>query len=287
MSIGFVSILLASSFASTVWDSDSSAILTPASATNLLPVPIMGFGLYYLTVYADARASYDPDGTIVSYTWDWGDDTPTSSGVQASHTYAQPCTGRQKGYLITLTVVDDFGASASKSGTVRPVQTPGEPPWAKFTHSEYGLIVSTDASTSYDPDGTIVKYIWAWGDETEKSYGVKCSHTYSLAGTYIVRLTVIDNMSLVSWTEQFVYVEPRPAEPIALFTASSSYLTVTVDAGASYDPDGTIVAYEWDWEDGSEWGTGMVATHTYATDYDGRRPGVYLIGLMVTDDTGV
>jgi len=50
--------------------------------------------------------------------------------------------------------------------------------------------------------------------------------------------------------------------PVAAFTVSVDGLTASVDASSSYDPDGTIVSYDWDWGDGST-GTGMTATHTY------------------------
>jgi hypothetical protein len=50
--------------------------------------------------------------------------------------------------------------------------------------------------------------------------------------------------------------------PVAAFTVSVDGLTASVDASSSYDPDGTIVSYDWDWGDGAT-GTGMTASHTY------------------------
>ena len=55
--------------------------------------------------------------------------------------------------------------------------------------------------------------------------------------------------------------------------------TVAFDASASYDPDGAIVSYMWDFGDGAT-GTGMVATHSYATE------GTYIVTLRVTDNDG-
>ena len=52
------------------------------------------------------REPTDPDGTIVSYDWDFGDGSPHGSGVTTSHTYMSPATK-----TVTLTVADDGGAT--------------------------------------------------------------------------------------------------------------------------------------------------------------------------------
>jgi predicted transcriptional regulator len=59
---------------------------------------IMGF------VHFDASGSYDVDGTIASYNWDFGDGT-TATGVSAYHQYST-----MQSYVATLTVTDDKGA---------------------------------------------------------------------------------------------------------------------------------------------------------------------------------
>ena len=66
-----------------------------------------------LMVDTDAVGSQDPDGSITSYDWNWGDGQPHDSGVVASHTYAQAGT-----HTVTLTVTDDDGATASASQVV-------------------------------------------------------------------------------------------------------------------------------------------------------------------------
>ena len=65
------------------------------------------FGSAPLTVTANASCSSDVDGTIVSYTWDWGDGG-ISSGQSRSHTFFEGGD-----YQVRLTVRDDDGASAS------------------------------------------------------------------------------------------------------------------------------------------------------------------------------
>jgi len=53
-----------------------------------------------LSVSFDASGSYDPDGTVTSYRWTFGDGE-SGSGMYATHTYAQPRT-----YTVELTVED-------------------------------------------------------------------------------------------------------------------------------------------------------------------------------------
>ena len=69
--------------------------------------------------------------------------------------------------------------------------------------------------------------------------------------------------------------------PVALFQANPesgvSPLQVGFDANASFDPDGSIISYDWDFGDGTN-GTGVNVNHTYTTI------GTYQAILTVTDD---
>ncbi len=58
-----------------------------------------------------------------------------------------------------------------------------------------GEIRTFDGSNSYDPDGTIVSYLWDFGDGTTVP-GSVVSHSYAAAGTYTAVLTVTDNHGL-------------------------------------------------------------------------------------------
>lgn len=58
-------------------------------------------------------SSSDPDGTIASYSWNWGDGTAGGSGVSARHSYAT--TG---GKTVTLTVTDNNGLTATDTAAV-------------------------------------------------------------------------------------------------------------------------------------------------------------------------
>jgi len=60
---------------------------------------------------------------------------------------------------------------------------------------------------------------------------------------------------------------PENKPPIASFTYTPENpvvnQTITFDASSSYDPDGTIASYEWDFDDGNT-ATGKIVTHSYS-----------------------
>ena len=74
-----------------------------------------------LDVAFNAAASSDPDGSLSSYSWNFGDGS-TGSGESVGHTYANPGN-----YTATLTVSDDGGATATANQTIT-VAPPAAPP---------------------------------------------------------------------------------------------------------------------------------------------------------------
>lgn len=220
--------------------------------TGSPPVAMFTIVIGHLAVIVDGSSSYDADGSIVSYAWDFGDGS-TATGMTATHTYAE--IGY---YTITLTVTDNdgFTGSASKHAGWPPVP----PPVAMFTVSVNGMDVVVDGSGSFDADGMIVSYAWDFGDGAA-DVGVTASHTYATEGEYTITLAVTDDDGGIgSASEQVTIVRPSPLW--ADFTCTVDGLTVNVDASASSSDHG-IVSYEWDWGDGTT-GNGVTASHTYS-----------------------
>jgi len=87
----------------------------------------------------------------------------------------------------------------------------------------------------------------------------------------------------VFWVDFGQMNPPAPSEPVAYINASPVYgiapLQVHFDGSKSLDPDGTIVAYAWDFSDGEQAAVTSPA-HTFSV------PGVYTVALVVTDDQG-
>lgn len=72
---------------------------------------------------------------------------------------------------------------------------------------------------------------------------------------------------------------PPVAQFLSLASTDEAGLMVLLDAMESYDPDGTIVAYQWVFGDGYT-GSGITKDHTY------QRVGDYEVTLLVTDNEG-
>ncbi len=104
----------------------------------------------------DASASEDPDGIIATYDWDFGDGE-TGQGLTATHTYAAGGS-----FTVTLTVIDDRGASNDATRTV----TVGSPVLTQVGDPIVG-ITSDDQdgrSVQISDDGTRVVLSTPFGD---------------------------------------------------------------------------------------------------------------------------
>jgi len=141
-----------------------------------------------------------------------------------------------------------------------------------------GQTIAFDGSGSYDPDGSITQYDWKFydGDSWHINLGSAPTYTYNNPGTYIVTLKVHDNNGATDTDTTYAYIQSGNQPPVASFTYSPSNPTIgetiTFDASSSYDPDGDIVGYRWDWNGDGAWDTGWlsspITTHIYSDDGD-------------------
>jgi len=75
---------------------------------------------------------------------------------------------------------------------------------ASPTAGEAPLTVSFDGSASSDPDGTISKYEWDFGDGSPTTSGVTATHTFTAVGVFQVILTVTDNTGRIGKDKVFI-----------------------------------------------------------------------------------
>ena len=100
----------------------SIAVYTWGGPVNRPPVASFTSSASGQTVDFSGAASSDPDGSIASWSWDFGDGTQ-GTGATVRHSYAAAGT-----YTVTLRVADNQGASASTSTALTVVATPPDPP---------------------------------------------------------------------------------------------------------------------------------------------------------------
>jgi len=167
-----------------------------------------------LTVNFSAAQSRDSDGSIVSYSWNFGNGQ-TATGITASTTYTTNGT-----YRAILTVRDNDGAidTAAITITVRDSVAPRVLD-ARFTATPTSgtapLTVNFNASTS---TGRIASYAWNFGNG-QMGTGVTTSTTYNTAGTYTVILTVRDSSGATDTASVRITVGTAP--PVDCRTVSA------------------------------------------------------------------
>ncbi len=166
------------------------------------------------TVSFNASGSSDPDGSVVQYQWDFnGDGITDATGIVQSRTFSAGT------YSIRLTVTDDDGATGMQTQTLIVTSTPNQAPNAAFTVSpgsgQPGSLFAFNASSSSDPDGSIVNYAWTFGDGSSGS-GVTVSHSYASAGSYTVQLVVSDNDGATDVVSHPVTVQSATAPDLVI-----------------------------------------------------------------------
>jgi glucose/arabinose dehydrogenase len=186
------------------WDAGqppvASFVATPSPAAVGTPVTF------------DASASTDPDGTIVSYTWDFGD-SAYGSGETVSHTY--PSAGT---FTVVLRVTDNESFTSSSSRDLVVEAGPGPP---RILSSDPGLgpvtvvlgATRTFTVTASDPDGDALTYTWRVNGSPMGGNAPTFDFVGSALGTFSVNVTVTDGSSAV-WREWTVSVAPPGPSPL-------------------------------------------------------------------------
>ena len=297
-------------------DTIAIAVQEAITTSVLAPFPEAGGpyeGSLGSPILFDAFGSYDPDGEIVLYEWDWDSDgvyDDSSVDPTAEHVWTAPFEG-----TIRMRVTDDEGLTAFDTALVvagpGPVVAAGEDQLATE-----GANVELSAAFEDDlPAGPYTATI-NWGDGTE-SHGlvdevdgvgaVAAEHTYADDGVYTATLTVTASDSRVGSDVLTITVEN--VEPDLWVRGRREFnegeeFTVE-DIGLFSDPgfgDTETFSGIIDWGDGmpSDLSAGMIViegglgrltrgtfdgSHTYVDEgTDGTGTGRFYVHLRVKDD---
>ncbi|MBN1390716.1 MAG: PKD domain-containing protein [Candidatus Thermoplasmatota archaeon] len=276
-----------------------------------------------MNVTFDGRKSYDPNDDPnydmkrdseytdnLIYIWDFGDGSKQIYGDVVTHLYSASGT-----FTVRLTISDGeypnedealvkiIPANLHPVGVVEITAPDG---WRNLDNKEVDTnnVLVFDASGSFDPDGEFYNddqvstsplddlygLTWDLGDGTI-SKQPKVDHIYKENGTYVVKINMSDRKQ-AKWEASYT-ITVMNRVPIAVIkdTNPSYYMDeqpVMLSGDGSYDLDGNVIGYYWEFGDGthSDLTTGVqegyqptkVATHRYDN------PGDYTVKLWVMDD---
>ncbi len=149
-----------------------------------------------------------------------------------------------------------------------PVAAPGGP-YSGFVN----VPLTFDGSSSYDSDGgSIVSYTWDFGDGSSGS-GALVQHTYTVAGTYVVSLTVVDDegMSNTNSTTAVISAASVLDQDIATLKVTSSVrLGKQVSVQLSVENPGTVLGQALATVEGWQNGVRVYVWSLNVYDYNGK-----------------
>ena len=273
--------------------------ITVQAAANQAPVAKAGNDITITlptnSTTLNGSQSNDPDGTIASYAW-----RKVSGGavnIATPNAAVTSINGLVEGtYVFELTVKDNNGAIATDNITVVVKAVSNQAPVANAGSDQSITLpnnsVTLNGTASSDPDGSIVSYSWvkiSGAAITISSPSNASTQVSGLAeGEYIFELTVKDNNGASSKDQVKVTVnavanKPPVSIPGANITISLSEASASLDGTASYDPDGSIVKYEWTILEGDP--SAIISTPTAAkASINFTKVGKYTVELAVTDN---
>ena len=188
--------------------------------------------------------------------------------------------------LRALLFLAALGLTACGGGGSGSSAAPNTAPQANFA-SVCTDLVCTFTNTSTDPDvgDTLSAYSWTFGDSTAALATRDANHTFAVAGSYDVSLTVSDSFGAKGTHVARVTVTAPAstgATPHASFLVSCQSLDCTLTDTSTYDVGSTPQSRLWDFGDGVTLQAASPTTHRYAAT----TLTTFSIKLAVTDTAG-
>ena len=250
--------------------------------------------------YTYSTSTTDPNNIDVKYGWDWNGDgtvdewtTWYTSGDTCSISHSWATKGS---YNVQVKAMNKGSQESSFSTPLtvyigmHPPNTPSTPSGAT---TGYHCNSYTYSTSTTDPDGDDVYYLFDWGDGTNSGWigpyssgsSASADHTWSEPGTYEVKVKAKDTDDMESdWSSSLTVTMDNhpPGNPNQPTGPTSGYhgttYTYSTDPVTDADPCDTV-KYLFDWGDGttSQWLTTPSADHTWS------EPGTYEVKVKASD----
>jgi hypothetical protein len=186
-------------------------------------------------------------------------DTPGEHTVKVE---AQDTAGQKSSDSVTVYIESDTNRKPVIPSITKSKSSP-----------ETGEQVTLSARKASDPDGQIVSYDWSNGRNV-KTF----STIFETPGRKTLEVTVEDNEGATATASTTIDVQNRPPEAVIQVDDQNPSVgeTVQFSADESSDPDGEILAYNWDIGNRDR----QNIEHSFSS------PGEKTVELQVTDDRG-
>jgi PKD repeat protein len=229
---------------------------TAKDSVHIQALPIADFHadtacLGQATQFTDlSNANAGLNGSIVSYSWNFGDGSPFNNMTDPTHYFTQAGT-----FMVTLTITNSNGCikSITKQVLVNPL------PIAAFTYNTpncvgHQVCYTNMSTTPSGYLGTIVEWHWTWDDGSDTTIYFPGSpsvcHTFLGSATnHLVTLTVTTSDGCVDSIQHLVISIPSPAANFT-FSSSSCATQITQFTDQSQpNGGGTILSWLWNFGD--------------------------------------
>jgi PKD repeat protein len=269
--------------------SDVAVVTVP----NRTPVASVGgpyAGNEGATITFNGTGSSDPDGTSLTYSWDFGDGSAPATGPMPSHLYAD-----NGAYTVSLTVSD--GQLTSSATTTASLQNVA--PTATFNHpgtTKEGSKLTMSLSSPFDPSSVDQAAGFTYAFDCGSGYGAfSTSNSLSCPtvdnGSIPIRAQLRDkDGGVTEYTASQTVTNVAPSVELHSLTSGKVRVGGTFSVGGSFNDAGIQDA---PWSEVISWGDGtsttLIATvqgslfpqnHVYAA------AGTYQVRMKVTDKDG-
>ncbi|AKB85208.1 lectin like domain-containing protein [Methanococcoides methylutens] len=278
---------------------DNETITITVDEVNVAPVldTIGDKTVNELTELTFTATATDSDIPVQELTFSLAGDVPQGAEITPAGVFTWTPTEEQGPGSYNFDIVVFDGIATDSEIVLIDVSESSNPPIADFTSDiTRGKVPLTVQFVDQSSGATS----WSWdidGDGIEDSNAADFSYTYTTPGTYSVSLTVTNSDGEDTETK-YDYVKvlrnpkytpdtpPTNNPPVA--DAGGPYAgdigeEITFVGSGSYDTEGTIASYEWDFGDGTTPSVSTLpnTTHTYTVG------NIYTATLTVTDSSGV
>jgi serine protease len=163
-----------------------------------------------VTIQISAADALTPLGTLtVEWSTNGGPWQPASyNPVSGYYEAAWDTTAETEDSQVTLRAhaVDNASQTTESSPVTVKVNNSNQLPAAAFSYACAQNVCSFDASATTDPDGAALAYAWSFGDG-QSGAGKTASHTFTAVGTYVVTLTVTDELGATGTRSENVAIQ--------------------------------------------------------------------------------